>query len=155
MKKFPLLLTLAVLVFAGFGVAQKYGFYAGYGYDGMIGGQFYLGNNMRASFGLTPLVGLAVGGSLDFILGRVDIAAESDQGVQVYYGVGAGGGLVTAFGVGVFYAQGHAMGGIEFDIPNSDVSVFSELGLGPMMLFGEGTGLFTFAYDAKFGLLFK
>lgn len=154
-KAFGTLFTVAVLAFAGLGMAQKYGFYAGYGYDGMLGGQFFLGDNLRASIGVTPLVGIAVGGSLDFMLGRVNLMKESKEKLEFYYGVGGGGGIVTVPGAAGFYVQGHGLGGVEFGLPNSNLSFFTELGMGPTMIFAGGSGLFTFAYDAKFGLLFR
>jgi len=147
--------ALALLTLAGFGSAQKFGVYAGYGYDGMLGGQYYLSDDLRLSLGITPVIGLAVGGSLDFILGRVDLAEDSDQELGAYYGVGVGGGVVSVLGVAVFSVQGHGMGGVEFGVPDSDLSIFGEFGLGPAMYFTGGTGVFTLAYDVKLGVLFR
>ena len=154
-KALATLFAVAALAFLGFGSANKYGFYAGYGYDGMFGGQFYLSDDMRASIGVTPFIGIAVGGSLDFLLGRVDLSEDTEQQLQAYYGFGFGGGFLTVLGAGAFYLHGHGLGGIEFDLPDTDLAVFGELGLGPMMIFAGGSGAFTFGYDLKMGLLFK
>jgi len=156
MKKALAVLSMVVaLAFAGLGFASKYGFYAGYGYDGVFGGQFYLGDNTRVSVGVTPFLGLAFGGSLDFILGSVDLAEEQEQQLQAYYGAGIGGGFITVLGAGAVYFHGHGLGGVEFGIPDTDLSVFGELGLGPILIFASGGSAFTFGYDFKLGLLFR
>ncbi len=154
-KVLTILFASALLAFASFGMANKYGFYFGYGYDGMLGGQYYLDDDLRLSLGITPFVGLAIGGSIDYILGRVSLSDDPEQQLEAYYGVGLGAGMITVLNTGVFFLQGHGMGGVEYGLPDTDLAVFGELGLGPMLVLASGGTGVDFGYDFKVGLLFK
>jgi len=145
-------MLMAVLAFGSFGMAQKFGVYTGYGYDGLIGGQYYSGN-LRLSVGITPIVGFGVMGSVDYIFDK--IALSDEEPISFYYGAGAGAGFMSFLGVSGFMIQGHGLGGIMYDLSNSNMSLFAELGVGPeMLMIGSYTG-FTFGYDVKFGVTFK
>jgi len=151
-KLIGIFVLMLILAFGSLGLAQNFGVYTGYGYDGIIGGQFYTGD-LRISIGITPIAGIGISGSVDYIIGEMPISDEAP--INFYYGVGAGAGFAAAAGASIFNIHGHGLGGISYDLPSSNIAIFGEVGLGPQMVMGAGITGFTFGYDVKFGAVFK
>ncbi len=140
------------LGFLSFGAAQKFGVYTGY--PGGIGGHYFMGD-MRVSVGIPFFYGFGVDASLDMIMGRGMMDMSMENPFSYYYGGGVGGSFYSVVGVSVMSVYPHMLAGLEFDLPGSNMSVFSEVNVGPMFSFGSLFGGFAVGYGGKVGVNFR
>lgn len=95
--------------------------------------------------------------SADYILGQAPLNQEAS--LSAYYGAGAGIYMIGLFGVGALSPHAHAVGGLEYGLPNSDLSIFTELslGIGTIIAFGgnqvAGTGFVGPYIGGRLGVL--
>ena len=156
-----LIVLVALLAFAGLGLAQKFAVYSGYPLG--LGGMYYLSENMRVdgSFAMIP-GGFGLGAGLDLILDKFPISDDvNEMPLNFYYGVGASASFLTwslkgtsfsAFTLGV-----NGFGGLEYKFMDT-LGAFFEVGAGPTLLFGSASGQggmdFSFPLFGRLGLNF-
>jgi hypothetical protein len=136
------------------GSAQSDGFGIYSGYPVFIGGQFQT-NNLRFSVGFGTY---GIGGGADFIFLKNAIATGSpDLKLSWYAGAGVNAFLYSSLFVGSgIYLAPHGLAGVEYQLPNSTISVYGEAQLG----FAFGLGGFTgpvggFDFGFRGGAIFR
>jgi hypothetical protein len=156
MKK--LLISLAMVfgfAVSSLGSAQSDGFGVYSGFPVFIGGQFQT-NNLRFSVGFG---GYGIGGGADFMFIDSPIVTGSpDLKLSWHAGAGINAFLYTFGGFSGLYLIPHGLAGIEYQLPNSTISIYSELQLG----FGIGlgslsglTGVGGLDFAGRFGAIFR
>jgi len=145
-------LALAMLAFAGLGSAQKFGVYAGYPLG--LGGMYYLSEDFRIDGSiLVAPGGFGLGVGADLILDRIPMAKDSDVPLDFYYGVGGAASYVQVVDLGIFSLGANGFGGLEYRIPEENLGLFVELGIGPTLAFSDKT-LFFLDLVGRFGVNF-
>ena len=156
-----LIVLVALLAFAGLGLAQKFAIYTGYPLG--LGGMYYLSENMRVDGAFALITnGFGIGGGLDLILDKAPLSEEEGAApLSYYYGVGASASFLSWRILGVsgsaFSLGANGFGGLEYKFSDT-LGGFFEVGAGPVMVFasvsGYGGSGFGFGFFGRLGLNF-
>lgn len=144
------LLMVFGFVFTSLGSAQSDGFGIYSGYPDFLGVQ-YQASNLRFGVGLAVL---GIGGGIDLLLGENQLnTGSSDLQLSWYYGAGVSASVWAFYSLGGFVIFPHGLAGIEWQLPQSTISVYGELQLGfNIGLSGATSGL---GFVSRVGAIFR
>lgn len=155
MKRLVPLLVLFALAFGSLGKGQSDGFGIYSGWPTWIGAQFQT-DGLRAGVGFSAF---GFGADLGLIIAESRLAAAPDLDLSWYYGAGAGLGIWTFRAASGIYIFPHGLIGLEWQLPQADFSLYSEIQAGLGLYLGDlatafGTNLRP-DFAGRVGIIFR